>query len=123
MIQLKGLILALLACCFAAGLATAAEDQATESLFIVHFEVGENWNPELPPAEQTNFQAHSVNLGRLRKEGRIQFGARYGEFGLIFIRGQNQEVIQQELDADPGVVAGIFTYRLAKMNVFYPWKE
>ncbi|MEM7358308.1 MAG: hypothetical protein AAF431_04390 [Pseudomonadota bacterium] len=123
MIQFKSFIFVFVACWVMAGSAAFADDGAAESLYVVHFEVGENWNPDLPPAVQTNFQAHSANLGRLRKEGRIQFGARYEEFGLIFIRAKDLEAIKLELDADPGVLAGIFTYRVAKMSVFYPWQE
>jgi hypothetical protein len=92
-------------------------------LFVVHFETGPSWNKALPPTEQTAFKEHSANLSRLRKEGVIAFGARYAEFGMIFIRADSTEAVRTLMDADPGVRAGIFVYRVDTLNVFYPWQQ
>lgn len=92
-------------------------------LFVVHFTTGPNWDQDQPPAAQDGFQGHSSNLGYLREQGKIAFGARYGEYGMIFFASDSIDAARQILDKDPGVVAGIFTYEIAPMNVFYPWRE
>lgn len=110
----------LLACAAPSTLASAAE---APPLFVVHFATGPGWVAGMAPAEQAGFADHSANLQRLRKAGRIVFGARYEDVGLVFLRADSLEAARAELDADPGVVAGIFTYTLAPMRVFYPWQE
>lgn len=100
----------------------AADDREPSALFIVHFEPGEAWDASLQPAEQTSFQEHSANMSRLRKEGTIVFGARYSRFGLIILQTESLEVATATLEADPGVQAGIFTFSVEPISVFYPWK-
>jgi hypothetical protein len=105
-------------------IASVAEAQTPpSSLFIVHFEIGPSWNKSLPPADQPSFEEHSANLGRLRKEGAITFGARYGDVGMIFLKATSLDGAKTIIDADPGVLAGTFIYRIAPMNVFYAWRE
>ena len=108
----------LLACALMMFCVVTADEPAS---FVVHFSVGPNWNPELSPGEQEGFGAHSANLNRLREAGRITFGARYGDLGMIFLTADSLEAAREELDADPGVAAGIFTYEVAAMRVFYPF--
>lgn len=102
---------------------TAAAEAPKAPLFVVHFETGPAWNKALGPAEQTGFKGHSANLNQLRKNGAIAFGARYEQFGMIFLKAESVEAARLLLDADPGVKAGIFVYRVAPMNVFYPWQD
>lgn len=101
-------------------LATAAE---TAPLFVVHFETGASWNKSLAPSEQPGFREHSANLNRLRKEGTIVFGARYGELGMIFLKADTLDAAKAVIEADPGVRSGIFAYRIAPLRVFYPWQS
>lgn len=101
--------------------ATAGTPQS--ALFIVHFETGPAWDKSLGPAEQPAFAEHSANLNRLRKEGAITFGARYGDFGMIIIKAPSLEFVDALIKADPGVQSGIFIYRIAPLNVFYPWQD
>lgn len=100
----------------------AAEDAESAKRFIVHLEVGENWDPALQPGEQTQFKEHSANMSRLRKEGTILFGARYGEYGLLIFEGESLDSVRDTLEADPGVLAGIFEFRIEPASIFYPWK-
>ncbi len=93
------------------------------ALFVVHFETGPNWNKALSPAEQPGFKEHSANLNRLRKEGAIVFGARYDEFGMIFLEAESLEAAKAIVGADPGVRSGAFVYRIAPLQVFYPWER
>ena len=103
-------------------MAATAAAQTSAPLFVVHFETGPSWNKSLAPSEQPSFREHSANLNRLRKEGAIVFGARYGDLGMIFLQADTLEVATALLDADPGVRSGIFAYRIAPLRVFYPWQ-
>jgi uncharacterized protein YciI len=106
---------------FIAGIAAAQFSKP--SLFVVHFETGPAWNKALAPAEQPAFKEHSANLNQLRKSGAITFGARYEQLGMIFLEAESIESAKAILDADPGVKAGTFIYRVAALSVFYPWQE
>jgi hypothetical protein len=99
-----------------------AKDRDISKLFIVHFETGPAWNDSLQPSEQTKFQEHSLNLNRLRKEKVIVFGARYGDLGTIIIKADSLSMAKSMIIADPGVQAGIFSFRVEQINIFYPWK-
>ena len=103
-------------------MAATAAAQPSPPLFVVHFETGPAWNKSLAPSEQPGFREHSANLNRLRKEGSIVFGARYGDLGMIFLKAETLEVATALLDTDPGVRSGLFAYRIAPLRVFYPWQ-
>ena len=113
--------LAMLALALSAA-ASAQTSASAPSLFVAHFETGPNWNKSLTPADQPGFRGHSANLNQLRKEGTIVFGARYDELGMIILKADTLSAAKSLLDADPGVQAGIFSYRLAPLRVFYPWQ-
>jgi uncharacterized protein YciI len=112
--------LAVLALVVAAG--TTAAQALPAPLFVVHFETGPNWNKSLAPSDQPSFREHSANLNRLRKEGTIVFGARYGDLGMIFLKADTLDAAKALMQADPGVQSGIFSYRIAPLRVFYPWQ-
>ena len=96
---------------------------AETSVFVVHFEPGIAWDQSIGPNEQTGFKAHSLNLRDLRRAGTIVFGARYEDQGMIFIRVDTLDAGKKLLDNDPGVQSRIFSYRIAPLSIFYPWKE
>ncbi|HEY7516456.1 MAG TPA: hypothetical protein VIC87_18340, partial [Vicinamibacteria bacterium] len=54
-------------------------------LFAVVFRTGPGWDKSLPPPQQKNFKEHSENIARMRSEGRLKLGGRFGEWGLILI--------------------------------------
>ena len=58
-----------------------------------------------------------------QQEGVIVLGARYGELQMIFLRAGTLDVAKTLADADPGVRSGIFSYRIASLDVFYPWQQ
>lgn len=101
---------------------SAADEFKPLQQFIVHLETGEKWDSSLQPAEQTQFKEHTANMNRLRKQGTILFGARYGEFGLLILEGESLSSAIEILEADPGVMAGIFKFRIEPISIFYPWK-
>lgn len=102
---------------------SAQEAQLDSKLFVVHFSTGSNWDHDKSPQEQDGFSEHSSNLKKLRSEGRIRFGARYEEFGMIIIDGSSLEAVNELIGSDPGVRSGIFTFTVASINVFYEWRE
>jgi len=105
-----------------AAVGTTAAQTPPASLFVVHFETGPSWNKSLAPSDQPSFREHSANLNRLRKEGTIVFGARYGDLGMIFLKADTLDAAKALMEADPGVQSGIFSYRIAPLRVFYPWQ-
>ena len=113
---LGSLLLALSLACF-------ADEPGAEQLYIVHFQAGENWVEGVPPQEQVGFAGHSANLKRLREEGVIRFGARYAELGVLIFSAENREMLLALLREDPGVSAGIFSFEVELLRVFYPWKN
>lgn len=102
---------------------TAAAQAPSSPQFVVHFETGPAWDKSQAPAEQRSFREHSTNLNRLRKEGVIVFGARYGDVGMIILKAESLEAAKAIIEEDPGVRSGIFIYDIASLSVFYPWQE
>lgn len=105
-----------------AGPASATEAEKTQ-LFVVHYETGPSWDEALSPQQQAGFGEHSKFLQHLRREGKIKFGARYQQFGMIFLEGSHQQAVVDLLESDPGVRSELFTYRVAPMAVFFSWSE
>jgi hypothetical protein len=94
-----------------------------DGLFVVHFATGSAWDTTRAPNEQTGFDEHSANLSRLRSDGVIVFGGRYDVFGMIILRDSSLEAATKRIASDPGVRRNLFTYTIAPLSVFYPWKE
>jgi hypothetical protein len=118
------LVLTPLAAQAPAGGTALPEPSRTESLapgkdFLVVFSVGPGWISGKPPGEQAGFREHGSNLKRLRDAGRIVLGARYADKGMIVLRAESETAARTELEADPGVRAGIFTFELNELRVFY----
>ena len=113
----------LIAFIFLLPVAAAADDARPLQQFIAHLETGERWDASLQPAEQSGFEEHSANMSRLRKQGTILFGARYGDYGLLILSAESLSSATEILDADPGVMAGIFRFRIEPISIFYPWKS
>lgn len=104
----------------ALALAPTARAQAAESLFIVHFTTGPGWQASLPPPEQKFFREHSANLSRLRRDGRLLIGARYGDKGMIILRATDESAVQAELAQDPSLAAGTFVAQVDAFRPFMP---
>ena len=100
--------------------AAHAQVPAADKLFLVVFSLGPAWDKAKPPPEQTAFREHGANLKRLRDAHRIAMGARYADKGMIVLRAPTEGEARAEIEADPGVKAGIFTFELNELRVFYP---
>lgn len=92
----------------------------TLRLFAVEIRTGPQWNSALPPNQQPLMREHSANLRKLREEGRIRAGARYGEVGLIVVEAANIEEARAWIDADPAMRAGVFRYEIHPLGVIFP---
>lgn len=59
-------------------------------------------------------------MRRLRDSGRLVFGARYGEVGLVVLSATSLKDARAMMDADPAMQAGVLTYEAHVFNVLYP---
>jgi uncharacterized protein YciI len=89
-------------------------------LFAVEIRTGARWNSALPPNQQPLMREHSANLRKLREEGRIRVGARYGEVGLIVLEAATIDEARAWMDADPAMRAGTFRYEIHPLGVIFP---
>lgn len=110
----SALLIALLCC------AAAPAQDTPERLFAVEIRTGAAWDPAKPPGEQPHFRAHSQHLAKLRAEGRIAMGARYGDKGLLVLKAASREEAAALVEADPSMQSRTFAYELHEMRVFQP---
>jgi hypothetical protein len=115
------LVLAIAAALSSAGSATRAQPvrQAADSLFALTFAVGPGWDTTKPPGAQAGFREHSQNLARLRREGRILAGGRFGALGLMLVRARDSAEIRAQLASDSTLVRGVFTATIDVWRTIY----
>jgi uncharacterized protein YciI len=99
---------------------SAPATPAAPRLFAIEIRVGPAWDVDKAPGEQAFFREHSANLRRLRDAGKLVFGARYGDVGLVVLSATTLEDARAMMDADPAMQAGVFAYDAHPFNVFYP---
>ena len=103
-----------------AGLAQVSGGPAqSEPLFAARFTFGPAWDDAKPAQEQIHLAAHSANLARLRREGRIVIGARHGDTGLIVVSAADAIAARALFDSDPSIAAGIFDFSIDPFAAFY----
>ena len=103
-------------CCLSV---SAQETKPADSLYIVTYTTGSLWDHSKSPGEQSYFKEHSANLNKLRKDGIIKAGARYGEKGIIFIVAASMQAASEIVFSDPSVANKLFNAEVPKMSVFY----
>ena len=42
---------------------------------------------------------------------------------MIILKAESLQAAKAIIEADPGVKSGIFIFRIATLNVFYPWQQ
>lgn len=99
--------------------AGAQTSSLSDSLFVVTYTTGVAWDHTKAPGEQPYFKEHSANLSKLRKEGVIKAGARYGEKGMIFISAKSLSLAKDIILSDPAVIHKLFEADVQKLLVFY----
>lgn len=90
-----------------------------DSLFVVTYTTGPAWDHAKSPGEQLYFKEHSASLSKLRKEGVIKAGARFGEKGMIFISAGSLSHAKEIIHGDVAVSHKLFEADVQKMLVFY----
>lgn len=95
--------------------ATAQAAPTADSLYALVFTRGPAWEDGKPTSQQFGLREHSANLSRLRAEGRIVMGGRFGDYGLILIRVLNRAEALGMLASDSATARGVFK---AELN---PW--
>ncbi len=89
-------------------------------LFAVVFKTGPTWDKALAPPQQKNFKEHSQNIGRMRSEGRLKLGGRFGEYGFVLIEAQDEAEARAQIDRDASVAAGTFSAEVHAWSTFAP---
>jgi hypothetical protein len=98
--------------------ATAQSTPTPPKLFAVRLTKGPAWDETKSPNEQTGMREHSANIARLRREGVLVLGARFGELGLLVLRLPDEAAVQTQLAPDPAIASGIFK---VQTDVFLPF--
>ncbi len=91
-----------------------------QTLFAVEFKTGKRWDNTKHAHEQAYFADHSASLKRLREQGKLLIGARYGDKGLFIVSAASAEELRALIEADPAVQHATFSYEMHPFNVFYP---
>lgn len=115
---MKKLLLVTIVACMTT-VAKSQEVKPVDSLYIVTYTIGSLWDKAKQAYEQPYFNDHSATLGKLRKEGVITAGARYGDKGVIFIKAKSMLAARECILTDLAVVNKLFTADIQKASVFY----
>ncbi len=97
----------------------AQEPQIETSLFVALYTVGGTWDVAKEPQEQAYFQEHSAFLSKLRKDGIIEMGARFGETGMIVFKESDLVAAKALLHEDIALQNELFNVEVHPFNVFY----
>lgn len=115
---LRATILGLLLVPGALGI-TAQAPPTADPLFAVTFTTGPAWQADKAPGAQPGFQAHSGNLARLRQEGRILMGGRFGAYGLMLIRARDSAEVRGLFSPDSASALGVFRLEIQSWRTVY----
>jgi ketosteroid isomerase-like protein len=111
----------LLMAVFSLGIISSGIAQTTPpppKMFAVRLTKGPAWDEAKPPNEQTGMREHSANIARMRREGHVVLGARFGELGLIVLRLPDEAAVSAQLAPDPAIAGGVFK---TQVDVFMPF--
>ena len=98
---------------YGAGRISAAPVQTP--MWVMMFTPGPAWDSTRAPNEQAHFANHSANLARLRSEGRIRLGGRFGPWGLILVDASSEAQARAYFAPDSTLSSGVFR------GEFYAW--
>ena len=87
-------------------------------LFAVRLSTGAAWDAAKSPNDQTGMKEHSANIARLRREGTLVLGARFGELGLLVLRLPDEATVRTQLAPDPTVGNGVFKVQIDAFSPF-----
>lgn len=89
------------------------------SHFIALYTLGENWDTQKPPNEQTHFKEHSAFLKKLRDEETIAIGARYSEVGMIVFKAEDLNAAKALITSDIAIKNNLFNVEVHTFSPFY----
>ena len=92
------------------------------TIYIVEYSKGSKWDNAKEFDGQKFANHHSSHLQSLRKQGIIQFGARYADKGIIFIAAMGLDNAKNIVTSDSAVIGKMFTATINELNVFYDFK-
>ena len=116
-IAVVALAVASLLAAYATGRATAAPLQSP--MWVMMFTPGPAWDSTRAPGDQAHFRNHSANLARLRTEGRIRLGGRFGPWGLILVDAGSEAEARSYFAPDSTLSAGVFRSELYAWSTIY----
>lgn len=93
--------------------------QPAQQYYSALFTRGEHWDNSKQPHEQPHFADHGKNLKRLKDEGKIAIGSRFGEFGLVVFKSDNENEVRTFFANDSLVLKNILKMEIHKFNPFY----
>lgn len=110
-----------LALCLLGGYAVgrAAAVPVQTPLWVMMYTPGPAWDTSRATADQPHFDAHSANLARLRSEGRIRLGGRFGPWGLILIEAKDEPEARALFAPDSALAQGVFSGELYAWSTIY----
>lgn len=111
-------LLALAACVPLAPLRAQAAAAPPPALFAVRLTTGPAWDTTRAPNAQPGMAEHSANIARMRREGVLVFGARFGELGLMVLRVPDEATARQQFAGDPTIASGVFAMRVDRYQPF-----
>lgn len=99
--------------------ALAQTPAAADKLFSARFTPGPSWDAKKSPNDQAGMRDHSSNLARLRGQGHIVLGARYGDTGLVVFRAATEDAVLKFLEPDTTLRNGVFKIQVDAFRPFY----
>ena len=105
---MKTTLTVLLGLLFASVLTAQTPPTPPPKMFAVRLTTGPAWDAARPPNDQAGMREHSANIARLRREGVLVLGARFGELGLLVLRVPDAAAAQAQFAPDPTIAAGVF---------------
>jgi hypothetical protein len=113
---MKNALTTLLALSFATLL--GAQPVPPPKMFAVRLTTGPAWDAAKSPNEQAGMREHSANIARMRREGLVVLGARFGDTGLIVLRVPDEAAVQAQLAPDPAIAGGTFKVQVDAFSPF-----
>lgn len=95
------------------------QQNPSDSLYVVIYNVGQNWNNSKSPGEQAYFKEHSSHLSKLRNEKIILIGGRYSDKGMIVMKAADYNSAFNIVNSDSAVIVKTFTPEIYPINFFY----
>lgn len=109
---MKTITTALLGLVLASALTAQTPPTPAPKLFAVRLTTGPAWDAAKAPNDQAGMREHSANIARMRHEGVLVLGARFGELGLLVLRVPDAAAAQAQFAPDPAIAAGIFRLQI-----------